>query len=546
MAKYLDQPVREAVEELTGMSGTSPESVYLSSVWAEQREAYGSMKAWYDGDEWQRVIENQRDSVTGESSLYWPLQLNPIAKVCRVHRAVMLGMLSDTLDEPPVTTTVTRTGLSTAQREQAAKLESFINSLWKTSNAHSILYEAMLLEQIYGGHVFRVHWDPTNKALPYRLCIQSMKNPGWFFAKAVNPMNDWDLIEAYVGYYIPADVAKATYGISAGSKDKVLYMEHWTKDRFRFTVDGQVPTLELNGEEYPLDQENTWGIIPIVYIPHERDGSYLGRSVVDGNSSLVGLAKELNARMADKGEILQDARSLPWIKNARQTGGLSTRGVMLRGRNVEFIDLGDATRIPGAAEPEAGIMEPKGLPETVASFTDEVEHWIQQQGDVAAPAVGDDDVSGGRITGPVTAYRMWPTMQHTMTERAMFSDGMRQIARIAIAIVLDKQKDKDGGFDAFGAMNPGLTEEMQLFGLGTSWRPMIPIEETQEGEMLNDQLRAGGISLLTYLQRRGVADPEAEADRIWADIERTKEIEQKFAPKEASNAGQEPVRKKDS
>lgn len=516
----LDQAVNEAVRVIVGRPEDESE-VYHSSAWVDLRARYANLKSWYDGDEWTRTMPDVADPVTGELALQWPLQVNPISKVCRIHRAVMMGMQPDVLDAPPVTTLVSRANLTEAQRTQAETLQQFVNSVWWKSNAQSILFEAGLLEQVYGGHVFRVNWEPFNTALPYRIAVRSFKNPGWFYAAATDPVNSWDLLDAYVGYLISKDVAKTKYGISA-EDDNVLYLEHWTKEMYRVTVDGRVPTMRQDDLEYELQGENEWGIIPLVYIPHERDGQFHGRSVVDGDSTLIGLSKELNARLADKGESLQNAQSIPYVKNSR-TQGISVRQVDVGGRLVDFVDIGDAGRMPNSPEPDAGVLEPKGISQASAGFTGELWDEIRHQGDVAEVAFGDDDVSGGRITGPVTAYRMWPTMQHTASERSFFSDGMNQIARIILAMALERLKAN--AFEKYGALSPDLDDSMQVLDFATSWRPMIPMEELQKSQILDNQLRAGGISLLTYLRERGVQDPEAEAERIWQDRARETEMD---------------------
>jgi hypothetical protein len=139
-------------------------------------------------------------------------------------------------------------------------------------------------------------------------------------------------------------------------------------------------------------------------------------------------------------------------------------------------------------------------------------------------------------------------MQHTMTERASFTVGLSKIAQIITTIGVDKlRKSSDAGFAKFGALVPKLTEEMLELEFGASWRPMIPLEVTQKAEMLDNALRVGGISLVTYLREKGVQDPEAEAERIWEDRKRQAEIETsaqvEVAEARSKNNVQNPVNK---
>lgn len=516
--------------------------IWNHPVWVAQREAYALRKQWYDGAEWKRVNTDQRDP-SGDYELQWPLQINPIAKVCRIHRAVMLGMQREIVDKAPIATLVSRSGLTAKGAASAEVLQSFISETWHQNHAPSAQFEAALLLQIYGGHVFRAAWEPFNKTLRHRIAIHSLTTPAYFFAKSYNPFNRWDLLDAYIGYEIATDVARTQYGITPkNDKDEtVLYMEHWTKQYYRVTVDDQVPSFRtgdsLLSPSYAMEGENNWGVIPIVYIPHERDGGFLGRSMIDSDSSLIGLSKELNARMADKGEAVQDSKPLLWARNTRTGGAWTMKEVMRDGEVVFYLlDIGSSTPLPGAQPPELGIVESRGLPTSVASYDEELWAEIRRQSDIASVAMGDDDTASGRITGPVTAYRMWPTMMHTMSERSFFSTGLTQLGNIVARVAEEKARSSDGGYAAFDVEPPGITEDMLTMRLITGWRPMIPIEESQRIEQLNARLQAGGISLHSYLTLIGVQDLEEEEARIWADREREAEIEVKI--KGAANENQ--------
>lgn len=521
-----------SLQELgVSISEKPAQEIWEHPVWVAQREAYKERKAWYDGDEWKRVTRDSRDP-SGDYELQWPLQINPIAKVCRIHRAVMLGMQKEIVDEAPISTLVSRSGLTGSAIAVADTLQRFIGKCWRHSHASSTQFEAALLLQIYGGHVFRVAWEPFNRSLPYRIAIHSLTTPAYFFAKSYNPFDRWDLLDAYIGYEIATDIARSKYGITPKNDkaDTVLYMEHWTKQYYRVTVDDQVPSFRIDNSptssSYAMEGENTWGVIPIVYIPHERDGDFLGRSLINADSSLIGLSKELNARMADKGEAVQDSKPLMWARNTRTGGSWVMREVVRDGQTVfSLLDIGASVPLPGAQPPELGIVESRGLPTSVASYDEELWAEIRRQADVASVAMGDDDTASGRITGPVTAYRMWPTMMHTMSERSFFSTGLAQVGNIIARVAEERSRSSDEGYAAFGLELPGITEEMLSMDLITGWRPMIPIEESQRIEQLNARLAAGGISLYSYLTSIGVQNVEEEEARVWADREREAKLE---------------------
>ena len=506
--------------------GSSPEDLYHSAVWTALRQEHASRRYWYKGKEWEKTLKGSQD-YEGNPELQYPLQINLISKVCPVHRAVMMGVLEDSYDQVPIRTSVSRTGLAEqSQRDMAENLEGYINNLWWDNNGTSVQFESCLQEQYYGGHVFHLNWEPYNQYLPYRTSIYSLKSPGYLLPVAWSALNRWRLFECYIGYEIPVEVSKLQFGIVPEDKAAltVIYMEHWTDGNYKITVDGQVPVLkDLGGNEHKLEGENPWGTVPVVYIPHERDGEFYGRSLIDGDSPLIGLAKEQNARMADRGEKVRDALDVAWMRNAR-AGALDVRYIDLGGGiRIPVVDVGDS-HLPGSPEPAMEVASIGGPADSAREYDDDIMTQILNQADVAPVALGMDDTASGRITGPVTAYRMWPTMMHTMAERGFYTDGLREVARIALSIGLWAKKK--GQYQKAGVRNPPKLDEGMLdLRFGVSWRPMIPIEVETRNTLLNERLAAGGISVYQYLIDQGCPNPIEEEARIWADREKIAEIE---------------------
>jgi hypothetical protein len=250
MADTLAQPVEEALADLGLRDPEDVEAVWNHPDWVNRRNIYEERRGWYKGTEWTQTLRDVRDP-TGEYELQWPLQLNPIAKVCRIHRAVMMGMQREIMGEAPIITLVSRQGLDESQGTQADILQDLISRVWHDSKDHSILFEACLLTQYFGDHVFRIAWEPFNR----------------------NPFDFWDLLDCYIGYEIDKELARSQFGITPKNDklDTVLYMEHWTKTEYQVTVDGQVPQYKLDdgGRTYAYEGLNKWGVVPIVHIPHD-------------------------------------------------------------------------------------------------------------------------------------------------------------------------------------------------------------------------------------------------------------------------------------
>jgi hypothetical protein len=522
---YLSDVVTQSVSHLLSGSVYEPDDLWNGDVWSAIRDVHEERKYWYKGEEWQKVVKGQRDK-DGNQFPIFPLQINPIAKVCRVHRAVMLGMTPNTVSSVPIKTTVSRKGLESAELRMSAEyLETFVNDVWWQNSGASMQFEACLQEQYYGGHVYRINWEPYNTRLPYRIGIYSLESPAYLLPVAWSPLNRWRLLEAYIGYEIPTSSAITEFSIQPKdkSRDTVLYMEHWTEKNYTVTVDGQVPVREIGGKHIAQEGENPFRMVPIVYIPHERDGSFYGRSLVNSDSPLPGLSKELNARMADRGEAVRDTRGVFWLRNARQSN-LATRDLDFgNGVVVPILDIGETT-LPGAPEPQMGVAQLEGPTDAAEQYDQDVWSEILQQADVTPVALGKDDTASGRITGPVTAYRMWPTMMHTMAERTFHSDGMVQIASIIHRIAQWAQA-QDEFVKARVQRPPKMNNDMGSMQFGTAWNPMIPMEVTTQSDILNSRLEAGGISLHEYLVQQGTPNPEEEEERIWADRKRQADIE---------------------
>ena len=520
--------VDQAVAKLLGGKGTVAD-IWAAADWSEKRQDYEKMWNWYQGEEWETSVQQRRDETTGEQIKNFPLQINPIAKFCRLHRAVLLGMQTGLFNRSPIATLVSRAGLSSDEdRQEADDLERFIGRTWYASHGAPLQHKMGLLMQVYGGHVFRLFWHPDPNFYPTSIGIQGLDTPAYFYPVAVDPMNPWHLLECYIGYEIDVATAKLQYHIEP--KDKaavsVLYLEHWTESEYKITIDGVVPVVQVGEDESPMEGPNLWGIIPIVYVPHDRDAGFYGRSLVTGDSTLIGLARELNSRLADKGVAAQKAQSVLWMRNARTTSAKMTY-ITVNGVDIPVINLGDKKPMTNSGEPEMGIVQSQGIPKTVSDYSTDIWKELRTQADIAAVALGDDDVSGGRITGPVTAYRMWPTMQHTMTERAFVSTAMIEIAKMIrrIAYTMQQRNHK---------LPIKITDKMMDMDFTVSWLPMIPIEEEKHQAGLLARLQAGGISLISYFREMGVSDPEAEAAAIMEEKEAA--IEQQIKVMQAKPA----------
>jgi len=490
--------------EGTSYPGTATD-IYFSGEWSVRREAEYEYYRWYSG---QKLAETSDavDPTTNEQVPMWPLGLNPIAKYCRIHRAVTIGAIDDYTDLP---TKIVFVGLNETMAQQSTDL---VTSVLLDNNAPVIFNEAALMTQIFGGHVFKAAFDPFNDMLAYRIRIESIRSP--YFYPVPEPTDYWNLREAYIGYQITAQVAMDKYGIEQPKSMWVLYMEHWTRNSFEITVDGQAPKVPGN-----FKGEHAYGRVPMVYIPHYRQGGFFGPSHVP---DLIGLTREENARLADAGDsVYTETHPTPILRNV--TRDVSMRPFLSDGDgNVisQAVDLGSAPNVANSHDPDAFYLDaPPQTIQSVAQLQSLLMQSALQQADVAPVLVGTDDTASGRITGPVSNMRAAASVQHAQSERLEFSTGLRHLANIIQRIAFAHQNQ----YKALGIEMP-ITKSHWTQQCKTIWPAMLPIEAAEKVTVLNSRLLAGGISLESYLEELHVQDVSGEADRIWADLQRKAEI----------------------
>lgn len=493
--------------------------VYEDADWSAYRTASQDRLEWFDGTNLRvRITGAARDPFTKDVAELWPLRINPIARFCYAHQATMLGVIPE-VSELPVQTLVSRVGLPETEQDTVDDLEAFLRLTWERSAGISTQSLGALRMQYYGGHAYQVAWKPYDRHLPHRIEVISHDSPAhiWPVAWATNKTR---LLECYIGYKITAAEAGLKFGVKTDDEE-VLYMEHWTEKDFWIHVDGKTPRLETgNGTKVPMAGENPWGRVPVVYIPHFPREEFWGSSLVDGPQDLTGLSKELNSRMADKGDSMQEAVPFLVAKNADQ--GFNVRRIMRGGQVIrEVLDLGSKKPMPSAGDPDIWPVEGKGMPDAASKYTGELWDTLLIQGQVASVALGMDDVSGGRITGPVTAYRMLPTLHHTGNERIDFSQGLITLAETILAVA--RAKVEKEAYKTLNVTPPSLPDFEPSFQC--KWRPTIPIEDEKQILQLNERLKVGGISLQSYLIELGCPDPSREMERIWEEREREVELQ---------------------
>jgi len=311
---------------------------YPLSMWEQQRARYWEYWRHFDGT-WLDETVSETDN-----TLCYPLKLNPFNMACMPHAGFLFGEVQDSAD-PLVTAVVEPWGRNSSQeqRDLAARLTDVINRVWAENDGRALQQEAGLISQILGGCVFGASYDPVMEQegkLPIRI---DHVLPEFFFPVPA-PTQYWRLLETFVCFEITGRQASLMYA-APPEYDTALYQEWWTGDHYEITVDGQPVTWGgVSMEGVPLGKRG-----PYTYIPHIRAGEFYGISLLEGK---MGLAEEINERMADVGDIVsENARLLPAIVNARKVG------ITRLGYGTSFINLGQTA--PGMDRPE--IVYPTGV-----------------------------------------------------------------------------------------------------------------------------------------------------------------------------------------
>lgn len=501
-----------------------PREIYDNSGWAEYRSLCAERTGWFDGSRFRVIVSGgKRDPYTKELPEVWPLRLNPIARFCYTHQAVLLGVQPE-VTELPITTLVNRSNLTKEQQAEADDLEGFMRVVWEKSAGLSTQSLAALRMQYLAGHAFQIAWKPYATYLPHRIEIISHDSPSHIWPISWTN-NGTRLLDCYVGYEISKADALIKFGVRT-DEEHPLYLEHWTENEFEVSVGGKAPVFKVGDRKVEMRGENPWGVVPIVYIPHFPRADWWGSSLIDGPQDLRGLAKELNSRMADKGDAMQEA--VPVLASRNVDQGFTIRQITRGGQVIrETVDLGGRRPFAGAGDPDLFSVAGEGLPESAAKYPQELWDQLLIQGQVASVALGMDDVSGGRITGPVTAYRMLPTLHHTTNERLDLSQGMVSVANIVMSMV----RAKMSVYKELGVTPPTLPSWDPSFQI--RWRPTIPIEDEKIAAELNERLKVGGISLQSYLIELGCQDPEREIERIWEERQKEVDLQIKVAEAQA-------------
>lgn len=443
---------------------------------------YTEAERWYSGD----VLADDKTTSGTKVDLY-PLRVNPIPAIVQKHTFALFGESSDD-DKPLVYPKVSAS--SEAKKKLAEHVEDTLWQVWFENNGRALQLENGLRSQIYGGCIFRLHYDSTDFYRTIPLRIEAV-HPRWFVGKP--DFNDyWRFKEAWFVKPISIEDAR-DYGVVPESED-VWLIEKITPTTQEAWVNNQ-PARMLVGEKWiDFGKENPFGFVPVVYIPHIRTDSFYGENVFDNVKSMI---KEYNLRFADYGDAVnQDSHPDFAMKNIRGT----PQPVKIT-RGVTAIDLGSSPSL-GTNEKDPNLWSlrtPLASP-TMSDLLHEIFDQIRR--DAFLPKVADGEDEGSQRSGLTLAMRMLPLLWHAFLERTFWTVGLNILSRMMLKMLEIKGE-------------AGITLIHATMRIKQEWATVLPRDREMlvNEAVLRKQANLGSIqTLLTLLG--DVDDTKAEIKDI--------------------------------
>ena len=501
------------------------EKIYANPAWERRRHKAKRNREWYEGEPLLQTLD-EKDHETDTYMRMFPMGINLAGLGIDLHTDLARGTLNH--DERLVASS--KVIRDEENPDEAEHLEAIINDgVWIPSHGGPLQYEALRSGNIYGAFGIQLMWEPWDPDLPHGLSVRLIKDPSEMHV-VVDYRNPWRPLEVYIGYEISPEVAKAKYGITPENDTKpVLYLEHWTRKKWKVMVDGVVPKMKWPDGEMKMEMDNPWGFIPVYYVPHDRKIDFYGSGHIEDTEDII---LEFNARAANISDLVHATRPGKLYATDIST---SPSTVLIRDERgkVEgkLTNLGNTRPSPNANAPKIFPTPTENISDSLLGYpTTLFEYWMIMAR-VSPATFGLDDSQSGRITGTAVANRMWTSVSHAITERMYFTEALCQIAGDIIRMLREREKAK--AYEGKSLTAPNLQDVKGFPQIKQEWSPMLLMDRTVEHEMQIEALREGGMSWERYLNTQSIEDVPGEIDMIKEKMEFEAEMEAKVATAQA-------------
>ncbi len=505
--------------------GLPPE---LVSEWRQQLALYDQYWAWMDGKVWDQVDRYFVSQKGQDLPLLFPLQLNPIYTAALIHRNALFGEAADTGNPmvQPIAIPKNKYGdgdegitVTPQARVDARLVTDLLERIWYQSNSRASMLDAGFISQALGGTVFKVSYEPYNTFLDPAYPVAFREIEPEFFLPVYGMYDRWNLIEARIGRMIDAYEAKRIYNVETPQR-RVLYLETWSRNKLKVTVDNKPASVQRDGTWFPLSHEHNNGFVPVVYIPHEVIGQFYGVPIVHQIGNLV---KEFNGRAADIGDAVRNSIERMYILTNADANELKIKhlesGIKVMATGKEMAGT-QAKRVEHVAPPDL----PQGTMDYLKFLRDSIWHGS------STPAVAYGEDEGSQRSALTLAFRMWPLTAHIRGERSLWTEGLRVLGNMALKILAKKQ-DGEGAYKNVAEGTPFKVTDKHLGHiLKMDWAPMIPRDRESEVNQLILRHQDEQLSTRMSLEKQGdIDDVDAELREIADEREEKAKIEAKYA-----------------
>jgi len=381
--------------------------------WSYQMQRYQKCWQYFSG----RIFE-KRAGDAPDSPLLFPLRINLVRMMCLAQAGALFGQWDDDVvvfrcqprDESP------------EERERADMVRQSVVESMEYSCFSSKILEVGLDMQVYGGGYLRVAVDPwaphgvrVDKLMPYQVFPRH------------SPIDMNEILEAYIAIPVDRHEASLAYNIPEDKfREDVVYVEHWTTTSYRVTV----------GDFVLASGENPWGFVPIVYIPRIRSDGFYG---IPLSEDIMGLQDELNARLADIGDRINDnAHPIRCVRNYR---GNPQKDLQI-GPDVIW-NLGMS--MPGTDPPDVFVLAAQPEPVSSFQYMGYMLNLVRNSAFTSAVAFGEDE--GSQRSGVTLELRLWPMLQMAKMSRAYLTNGLTRLANFMLTMM--EERDITGRYKGF-------------------------------------------------------------------------------------------------
>ena len=503
--------------------------------WSNMQERYALLEKWYSGDALDDKIENE---TTSEIIDKYPIHINPLPNTCEKHTIILLGNNLESIRNAnlPIRFTVKpkqkKSARSTdipgnvmmdvpkkddappkmkrAPRDPNIRtIVDALNNAFEDHGSGSMFVSNGILSQYLGGCVFGVSWRRSSVGNK----VQVFAPLPTEFIGIPSGTNPWRLREAWYVKKISVDDAKA-YGITINPLEvHYWYIEHWTEEKFRISVNDQTISV-TDGEtdvSVKLEGNNPFKLVPFVYIPHIRVRNFYGESII--NKTIQGLIKEMNLRWADTGDaVSDDSHSTLAVRNVRDS---ITSITLPDGKKA--VNLGGSPGLgPNEKDPDLLAVSSKSASEAMLNFGEKLENLYRKE--AKHPAVADGEDEGSQRSSLTLTVRMWPLVAHVDLERINWTTGLITLAKIILTVCSVKSVY-------------GITQEfLENYKVNIRWALTLPRDRDQ---LVNEVSIRKEKNLGSHTHLLSLFDDIDDVDEEMAEIRL--EIEEEAARQQAQD-----------